>query len=253
MLRWLKIAARAKSIRSLLNELHPKGTGHPLVRFGPHSDGGYIIPDDLEGIVACFSPGVCETSGFELDCANRGIPVFLADASVSAPAATSPLFHFTKKFLGRDSHGDFLTLSDWVQQSIGDHAGDLMLQMDIEGFEYEVIEATTPSLLQRFRIIVVEFHNLCAILNGGEKKWREIQKSLKKLMQTHVCVHAHPNNISRVGRFRDIEIPDLMELTFLRRDRVTTGGYRKDFPHHLDFPNNSQHPDQNLPACWWRS
>lgn len=36
-----------------------------LIRLGPNGDGGYLVPDDLTGIEACFSPGVCATSEFE--------------------------------------------------------------------------------------------------------------------------------------------------------------------------------------------
>ena len=51
---------------------------------GPDGDGGYLVPDDLEGIVACFSPGVSNVAGFEKDCALKGMKVFMADASVEA-------------------------------------------------------------------------------------------------------------------------------------------------------------------------
>lgn len=50
-----------------------------LIRLGPMSYEGYLIPDDLEGIEACFSPSVGFNSIFEKDCADRGMKVFLAD------------------------------------------------------------------------------------------------------------------------------------------------------------------------------
>jgi hypothetical protein len=43
---------------ALLERLYPVEGGHPLIRVGPDGDGGYLLPDDLSGIVACFSPGV---------------------------------------------------------------------------------------------------------------------------------------------------------------------------------------------------
>ncbi len=39
---------------------------------GGENDGGYLVPDDLEGIEYCFSPGVSNIATFELDCLNRG-------------------------------------------------------------------------------------------------------------------------------------------------------------------------------------
>jgi hypothetical protein len=44
--------------RRLVHRLHPVVTTHPLIRVGAHGDGGYLVPDDLDGIAACFSPGV---------------------------------------------------------------------------------------------------------------------------------------------------------------------------------------------------
>lgn len=54
-----------------------------LLRVSPDGDGGYLVPDDLAGINFCFSLGVAYCSDFELDMANRGMHVFLADKSVA--------------------------------------------------------------------------------------------------------------------------------------------------------------------------
>ena len=43
-------------LQALLDRLHPVEMGPQLVRIGPRGDGGYLVPDDLGGIVACFSP-----------------------------------------------------------------------------------------------------------------------------------------------------------------------------------------------------
>ena len=43
-------------LSSFLNDLRVYQT--ELVRLGGNNDGGYLLPNDLEGITACFSPGV---------------------------------------------------------------------------------------------------------------------------------------------------------------------------------------------------
>ena len=73
-----------------------------LIRVGPEGDGGYLVPDTLENIGYCFSPGVDYVAGFEADLSNRGIPSFMADYSVSAPPVDNPHFHFLKKFVLAD-------------------------------------------------------------------------------------------------------------------------------------------------------
>jgi hypothetical protein len=48
-----------------------------------------------------------------------------------------------------------------------------------------------------------------------------------------------------------VQIPRVLELTLLRRDRVVATGYRDDFPHALDRDNTSR-PPLPLPSMWYR-
>ena len=50
-------------INELIKKISPVDSGRKMIRLGPDKDGGYIIPDDLEGITACFSPGVADEAG----------------------------------------------------------------------------------------------------------------------------------------------------------------------------------------------
>src|SRR4029078_8659487 len=45
-------------LRSLVARWHPVATEHGLIRVGCDGDGGYLVPDDLNGIQACLSPRV---------------------------------------------------------------------------------------------------------------------------------------------------------------------------------------------------
>jgi hypothetical protein len=225
-------------VRQLLHTLRPRIGGPPLIRFGPRGDGGYLIPDDLSGVVACFSPGVNTVAGFELDCAQRGMDVYLADASVAAPPQTHPRFHFRRNFIGAVTRDNFLTLEDWVDSAIGDRPGDLMLQMDIEGYEYESLLSAPKSLLERFRIVVVEFHELDRLFSVAG--YRYYASVFAKLLQSFVCVHVHPNNVCPTLTVKGLEILQMAELTFLRRDRVTDWRFATAFPHPLDCDNTSK-------------
>lgn len=96
----------------IIPDLYPIIPGKPLIRVGPAGDGGYLVPDDLDGISACFSPGVSLISGFELQCAQHGMDVFLADASVDAPEHDHPRFHFRDTFIGDKTIENFITMDD---------------------------------------------------------------------------------------------------------------------------------------------
>lgn len=237
-------------LRSFLETLHPVAGSTDLIRLGPNGDGGYLVPDDLAGIRACFSPGVSSVSGFEHDCADRGMKVFLADKSVEKAAQDHELFQFSKKFIGATSDEDFMTLDDWVGASLADRQSDLMLQMDIEGYEYETFLSTSNTLMRRFRIIVAEFHNLQYL--WSEPFFALAGRALHKILQTHACVHIHPNNCCGSMEIGGIDIPRIMEFTFQRRDRITHLSFQKTFPHPLDVDNTSNVAIR-LPPCWYRS
>ncbi|WQT27356.1 hypothetical protein E5A80_05180 [Helicobacter pylori] len=56
-----------EKVEGFIKSLHPIKTEHELVRWGAKHDGGYLIPNDFEGIRALFSPGVGDESAFEED------------------------------------------------------------------------------------------------------------------------------------------------------------------------------------------
>ncbi len=56
-----------EKVEGFIKSLHPIKTEHDLVRWGDKHDGGYLIPNDFEGIKALFSPGVGGVSAFEED------------------------------------------------------------------------------------------------------------------------------------------------------------------------------------------
>ncbi len=237
------------SLRGLLQALRPLDPGIELVRIGPEHDGGYLVPDDLDGIRHVFSPGVSNESGFEAALADRGMQVFLADHSVDAPAVSHPRFVFDKRFVGCLTDDRYMTLDDWHTGRLGaDADAELLLQMDIEGAEYETLLAASPRLLGRFRIMVIELHWLPQLWNAPF--FALASRVLEKLLLTHAVVHIHPNNCCGSVKSAGIEIPRIAEFTLLRRDRLRSQAYRTTFPHALDRPNVAKKPLQLAP-CWY--
>lgn len=234
------------AVTGLIEELRPVACGRELIRLGPPGDGGYLVPDDLAGIGSCFSPGVDRECRFELDCAARGMRVFMADASVPGPPVADPAFAFLPRYLGAVGDTTTMTLDEWVAGS-GAPAGDLLLQMDIEGHEYATLLATQPALLDRFRILVVEFHDLVQLFN--RPFFGLASAAFRKLLRRHACVHLHPNNCCGQETIAGIPIPRVMEFTFLRRDRIRPGGAVDRSPHPLDRDNTAR-PPLPLPRPW---
>ncbi len=236
-------------VKGLIKDLNPVVPDCGLMRFGPEGDGGYLIPDDLDGITACYSPGVLDISGFEMDCAERGMQVYLADKSVDNPAADHDSFDFIKNFIGVTNSNGFVTIDSWVKDSSPHDNSDLLLQMDIESYEYEVILSMSEDLMKRCRIMVIEFHVLEELFN--KPFFRLARRAFDKILETHHCVHIHPNNYSGTVKHGDLEVPKLMELTFYRKDRAASTHPAIDFPHPLDHENTKNEP-LVLPKCWYK-
>jgi hypothetical protein len=237
-----------ENVLNLIRTLAPRKSSTPLMRIGPKGDGGYLVPNDLDGIYALFSPGVGELSGFEKECASRGLKVFMADHSVEQPAEEDPDFHFTKKYVGCLDSDNMITMDSWVAASLpSDCQKDLILQMDIEGAEYESLIAISKNLLCRFRIIVVEFHALGQLWNAPF--FCIASKAFEKLLQTHSCVHIHPNNCCGTLCLEDIGIPRVCEFTFLRKDRGFLDESIDSLPHELD-EDNTENPPLALDPIW---
>ena len=144
-------------MQRLVEKIRPVRSIFPLIRIGGAHDGGYLVPDDLKGISACFSPGVEVNASFEIDLLLKtGIESHLADFSVDHSPPNFIPKSFLKKFLGPINNDEYITLENWLlsAEEINNPA-DLILQMDIEGGEYLTILSTSDEVLKRFRIIIL--------------------------------------------------------------------------------------------------
>lgn len=237
-------------IQALIKQLHPVRTQVDLLRVGGLADGGYLVPNDMKNIATCFSPGVDQIAHFEKDMLGYGVMSHLADYSVTNVPGDLPVASFTKKFLGAVNDDMFMTLDAWVKASSEYHsAEDLVLQMDIEGGEFETFLSTSEEVLRRFRWMAVEFHN---VESWGQRHYFELVKAtFKRLLKHFVIIHNHPNNACGLINLGGVIAPRVFELTFLRKDRAVVDGFVNTMPHSLDRPNIPQLPDLVLPDNWF--
>jgi hypothetical protein len=247
---FFEAATSHEKLQSLASRLAPVTTNFPLIRVGGDADGGYLVPDDLKDISACFSPGVAESARFEEDLLQRfGIPSHLADFSVSAPPHGFRPKSFTKKFIATFESEQTITLGSWIHTCEDvDVCGDLICQMDIEGAEYSSFLSLDPALLRKFRIIVLEIHNIYAWANPPF--FGIVEDFFRKLLSEFHVVHIHPNNNDGLIQIGPFLTPRTIEMTFLRKDRSIAAGHCSLFPHPLDFPNSPSAEDFPLPSSW---
>ena len=235
-----------QNVIDLLERLRPQDNGHSLIRVGGPGDGGYLIPNDLSDITELFSPGSNRLSSFERDVAERWqIKSYICDSIEKKPSDLSTFQDFTASWVGPYTDGEkIISLTQWIEEK-SQSSGDLMLQIDIEGAEYQTLIAIPTKLLKRFRIIVIELHFLEALKN----RWAFQQiysPFFDKLLSEFDIVHAHPNNCCGLWNYGGVEYPRLIELTLHRKDRGRYLIPRKTSRNELDQPCVASSRDLSL-------
>lgn len=229
--------------------LRPREVRVPLVRVGNSADGGYLLPDDFEGISNCMSAGCDKLWEFERALNETyGVASHIIDSIDKKPDDLPLNFTYTSKWLGGQSNANLITLEDWVN-TVSNSSDDMVLQMDIEGSEWEVLAQAPDELLGRFRILVIEFHRVPNLFNHKilSNHYGPLLKKLDRLFQV---VHFHPNNSCGFTSFGNISIPNAFEVTYLRRDRFVEALDFSELPHPLDQPNDPANPE----ICFsWKS
>ena len=255
-----ELLSSVEDMLNIISIMKPKSSPYPLVRIGGREDGSYLIPNDLEGVKSCFSPGVNNKKTFEDELVNSyRIKCHMCDKSsdpINFKTSLKPgMQTFKKKWLDINGESDSITLKEWVDELCPNNADDLILQIDIEGAEYRNLLDIPGQVLRRFRIIVIEFHKLRGIKNARILD-KVISPLLNRIDKDFISVHAHPNNCC--GDFlipeTNINLPNVMELTFLRKDRVEIkSGKVIDpifLPHPLDIVNVKRKPPLFLNDAW---
>lgn len=224
-----------------------------LKRIGGDGDGGYLFPDIFNEIDFCFSPGVSTICNFEEQLSkDYDIKSFLADASVDAAPIDNINFHFTKKFLGSRTYGNFLTLSDWIDKVRIKKNANIFLQMDIEGSEFDVLIKEEMKTLNRFSGMIIEFHWIHKIFENYTYKM--FNAIFSKLLEKFCIVHIHPNNCCGLASYENVTVPRVAEFSFLRRDILHKVNRlsKLTLPNKLDFPNVLNNENIVLPEIWWQ-
>jgi len=62
-----------------------------------------------------------------------------------------------------------------------------------------------------------------------------------KLSKTHFLIHAHGNNYAGTQLVNNFPIPNVIELTYIRKDCLQNISLNKEpLPSSLDFPNDTK-------------
>lgn len=219
-------------------------------RLGNMGDGGYVIAD-LSGNYDCYiSAGVNDEESFSRDFiqhANMTVETNYAfDGTIEKyPYNYTTDIHFVRKNIA-DSNSEITTNLKYLIHNFS----NIFLKMDIEGGEYPWLSSLTLDDLRHFKQIVMEIH--CPADDTFGSVHAVKCDGLRKLAETHYLIHAHANNNGTGwGQNREHEgIPTILELTYIRKDTVSSEPRRNRNPFpdpNLDY-KNAPYSDMSLTA-----
>ena len=284
MIQWRKDSSKGAAdfisikIPVSLQVLLPKElkTDH-LVRIGNRRDGGYLIPSlvasDAKTLIS-FGLGADFSFEKEIAMLNPSIPITVYDHSVSLLISFMNLVsgitrgpklrsrsevrirlssiyhpavfilkyiiffkirantkHIQKKVVKTVAKGREATIASIMSNC----QSGALVKIDIEGSEYEILPTVFESAA-KIVCLVVEIHDICA-------REAEFRRLLDRTLEHFALAHIHVNNASKVID----EIPDILELTFVAKQRVLSEQIDYDLPIiGLDFPNLIHEKDYKL-------
>jgi hypothetical protein len=212
-------------------------------RVGGFADGGYVMLDDLDCIGACYSLGIGPDVSWDSAMAERGVQVYQYDHTVDKAPADHPGFHYFRVGITHDRSlaPDFRRIDSLIEENGHSDRDDMVLKIDIEGHEWDSLDALEPEIFARFRQIVAEFHGMRLL--DIESFRQRAHRVFANLRQTHEVIHVHGNNFAGIAVVEGIPIADCIELSFANRRHYSFAPSSELFPGDLDRPNNSTIPD----------
>ena len=224
-------------------------SGAKYTRVGQQYDGGYIMLDDVSSrkIDAAYSFGISSDVSWDEEIAGLGIEIYMYDHTIEKLPKQNPRFHFFKEGVTGDPEEKGLeTLSNLIRRNGHERSKNLLLKMDIEGYEWSVFEETPSDVIGQFVQIVIELHGL--IPSRSKADLSQLLSVLKKINQTHQSVHVHANGYCPISWLGELALPNLLEVTYVRRadyaDRLVPN--TRTFPTEIDQPTFPWLPDVNL-------
>lgn len=226
-----------RQIFAMLRPQEPRGAR--MTRIGSNQDGGYVMLDPGRDGIA-YSFGIGGTASWDTDMANRNFRVFQFDGTVaSSPCSNANIRFFRKNITSASQHGeDLISLPEIFSLLKHENESNIILQMDIEGSEWEFFENISEQDLSKFSQIVVEFHWMT-----GLKSLDRWQNVFRKILKTHIPTHLHYNNCGETLLFTNFIVSSLWEVSFARRDMNAATPSRRLYPTELDYPNLPHLPE----------
>jgi hypothetical protein len=188
--------------------------GYNKIRIGRKNDGGYIFLNDFKNIKIAYSFGINYEISFEKELADRNIDIYMYDHTINILPFENSKFHWKKIGLCGIKSTDqnmqnMKTLTELIQENGHLKEDNMILKMDIEGYEWEVFQSLPFNIFRLFKFIVVEFH-----FEDSEIEYYNI---LKRILITHKIFHIHCNNCGEMINLKGFKMCQALEVSFIQK------------------------------------
>lgn len=241
-----------------------------LKRVGNKHDGGYVVHmPSLQKVECLLNYGVGYNVSFEKKFSQMtGQPVYAFDPTLSAfsyvkdeltagqlytgskhllrwllwkvqkKRLPSQGICFVEEGVAGSNEGMYKTLAYHIKK-YGLESKKIFLKMDIEGYEYDVLNDDSFYLyIDNMVQMIFEFHYV-------KERLAELTNIMKRLEQTHTLVHIHGNNNAGTFNYQDKNVLEAMEVVFLHNSLIHKRSFsQKSYPvEGLDYPCNWRRKD----------
>ena len=227
---------------NFLNLLKPQNVFKTKKRIGPPEDGGYVMTDFvMENCAALFTYGVGYDTRYEEQIyRDYNKPAYLFDHTINGQVWERDGLKFKPEGLGYAEN-----CKEWF-----DHynelniSGDILLKIDIEGYEYEYFKKTDIQKINSHVMgMILEVHWI-----DNQDNRENFISIMNKMQNNFVLFHLHGNVWGDTWEYEGHTIPKVFELSFMNKKYIDR--YEPDnqiYPiEGLDISNNPNKEDCKL-------
>jgi hypothetical protein len=226
--------------------IRPYTTSATLLRVGDEGDGGYVMADHFTTTTA-ISIGIGGNVSWDLAMSSRGYSIAMFDPTIAAAPTTVQNATFHRIGIGTPVQSAASGLELESLEQLRTRAGipeaeAATLKIDVEGAEWDAL--VDVASFNRYEQIVIEMHDLARL--DDEESARNVLAVLANIHASHVPIHVHANNEAPVIPFGTYWLPDVFEVSYLRRADASAVTPAFELSIQLDRASNARFADLSL-------
>ena len=189
-----------------------------LIRVGGSGDGSYLVTHSLQNCNVLLSPGIGESISFDLEIAERGLKVFMTDGTIDKfpkiPVNLGDMIFFESLNVGRYESEGTIEINRWFEQCTSSN-DRVLLQMDIEGYEFTTLEHLNQANLDKIKLLVIEIHGFH--LTSKANYIGSLHRNFINWLESEFClITSNANWNSGKTKVGKAWLPHAVETTWIR-------------------------------------